>query len=312
MRKMMIASALALAAVTAPARIAWADPPAVTAPAMSKEQATFDKGLHKQTGDVPLPAAGAVLHLGDKYYFLGPDEAKKVLVDVWGNPPSEAEGVLGLVVPAGKTVFDNAWGAVITFNDSGYVTDDDADSADYDKILNDMKSGEAENNAERVKGGYKAIHLVGWAQPPSYDKANHSLIWARDLKFDGAPADTLNYDVRILGRKGVLSMNMLWDMPHLDEVRAAAQDFGKVATFTSGATYADYNAGTDKAAGYGLAGLVGLGVGVAVAKKVGLLALLLPFFKWIAIGAVALWASLKGFVARLFKRNKDTLEGQNP
>lgn len=305
MRKMVIASALALAAVTVPAQVALADAPA----AMSRDQATFDKGLHKQTGDVTIPGAGAVLHLGNQYYFLAADDARKVLVDVWGNPPSEADGVLGLVIPAGKTVFDNAWGAVITFKDSGYVTDDDADSADYDKILTDMKSGEADTNAERVKGGYKAIHLVGWAQPPSYDKANHSLIWARDLKFDGAPVDTLNYDVRILGRKGVLSMNMLWDMPHLAEVRAAAQDFGKVASFTGGSTYAEYNSGTDKAAGYGLAGLVGLGVGVAVAKKLGLLAIFFGFGKWILIGFAAVAAATRKWIGRLFGRKSDTLEG---
>ena len=36
-------------------------------------------------------------------------------------------------------------------------------------------------NAERVKAGYPAMQLVGWAQPPSYDAASHSLVWAREL-----------------------------------------------------------------------------------------------------------------------------------
>lgn len=300
-KTLIMASALALAAIAVPAPLAFAEPPAAAAK-MNADQIKFDKGLNKQTGDIQIPQANAVLHLGDKYYFLGPDEARKVLVDVWGNPPSEASDVLGLVVPAGKTVFDNAWGAVITFRDSGYVTDDDAGSADYDKVLTDMRSGEEENNAERTKGGYKAIHLVGWAQPPSYDKANHSLIWARELKIDGQPVDTLNYDVRVLGRKGVLSMNMLWDMDHLAEVRTAAADFGKVASFTSGSTYAEYNASTDKAAGYGLAGLVAGGVALAAAKKIGLLALLAPFFKWILLGLAAMGAAMKGFIGRLFGR----------
>ena len=267
------------------------------------------KSLHKQTGDVTIPAAGAVLHLGSKYYFLGPDEAKKVLVDLWGNPPSSVSDVLGLVMPADKTVLENSWGAVITWNDSGYVTDDDADSADYDKIMSDMRAGDPDVNTERQKAGYPAMHTVGWAQPPSYDKAAHSLIWARDFRIDGDKADLLNYDVRLLGRKGVLSMNMLWDMPHLNEVRAAAQDFGKVATFTTGATYAEYNSGTDKAAGYGLAGLVGLGVGVAVAKKLGFLGLLLVFGKkFLVIFAVA-GAAIAGWFRKLFRRKSDTLEG---
>lgn len=290
----MVAGALALAVTSVPARPAGADEPA----AIKAKQAAFTKSLHPQTGNVTVPGADAVLHLGSKYYFLGPEEAKRVLVDVWGNPPDAASDTLGLVMPAGSTVFDNVWGAVITFKDSGYVTDDDATSADYDKVLTDMRSGEEENNAERTKAGYKAMHLVGWAQPPSYDKANHSLIWARDLKFDGSPIDTLNYDVRVLGRKGVLSMNMIWDMPHLDEVRTAASDFGKVATFNSGLTYGDFDASTDKAAGYGLAGLVAGGVAVAAAKKLGLLAILLPFLKkgfiLILVAFAAAWRWIKG------------------
>lgn len=310
MKKIIAAGALLLAVTAMPARVALADPvPTATATASAADQAAFVKGLNKQTGDVTIPAANAVLHLGSKYYFLGPAEAKKVLVDLWGNPPSAVSDVLGLVMPADKSVLQSSWGAVITWDDSGYVTDDDADSADYAKIMADMKEGEGAVNAERQKAGYPAMNVLGWAQPPSYDKAAHSLIWARNFQIAGDSTQSLNYDVRLLGRKGVLSMNMLWDMPHLAEVRAAAQDFGKVATFSPGSTYADYNSGTDKAAGYGLAGLVGLGVGVAVAKKVGLLALLLPFFKWIAIGAVALFAGLKGFIGRLFGRKQDTLEG---
>ena len=308
MKKIIVAGAFLLAVSAVSAGFALADPapPKIAAPA---DQAAFEKSLHKQTGDVTIPAADAVLRLGNKYYFLGPDEAKKVLVDVWGNPPSAVSDVLGLVMPADKTVLENSWGAVITWDSSGYVTDDDADSADYDKIMTDMRSGEVDVNAERQKAGYPAMHVVGWAQPPSYDKAAHSLIWARDFRIDGDKADSLNYDVRLLGRKGVLSMNMLWDMPHLGEVRAAAQDFGKVAGFTGGSTYAEYNAGTDKAAGYGLAGLVGLGVGVAVAKKLGFLAILLGFGKWILIGFAAVAATARKWIGNLFGRNKDTLEG---
>ena len=221
-----------------------------------------------------------------------------------------ADGVLGIVMPADKTVLDNSWGAVITWNDSGYVTDDDAATANYDKVLDDIRAGEADDNAERQKQGYPGMHIVGWAQPPSYDKAQHSLIWARDFKIDGASADSLNYDVRVLGRKGVLSMNMLWDMPHLPEVRAAAADFGKVATFNAGSTYGEFNSSTDKAAGYGLAGLVAAGVGVAVAKKLGLLAVLLLFLKkgfvLLLVPLAAGWKRIK----RLFGRGGDDDGGQ--
>lgn len=260
----------------------------VAAPRIAPELLAFEQGLHKQSGDVAIPAAHALLHLGDHYYFLPAEEAKQVLTKVWGNPPDAADGVLGIVFERGTTIFDNVWGAVVTYEDSGYVPDKDAKTEDYDKVLDQIRSGEAETNAARQKGGYPAIHLVGWAQPPSYDPASHSLIWARDLQFSDAKVDGLNYDVRLLGRHGVLSLNMLSDMNHLGDVRAAAADFGRAASFDRGQTYADYDKSVDKTAQFGLAGLVAAGAGVVVAKKLGLLVLALGFGKkFLVLFAVA-------------------------
>lgn len=295
------ALALALIGVARPAA-------AQEDPAMARAMA-IERSLHPRNGDVAIPQAGATLHLGKAFYYLDPAEARKVLVDLWGNPPDAAEGVLGLVLPAGKTVTDNVWGGVVTYNGSGYVTDDDAKTADYDKVLADLREGEEDNNKERVKAGYPAMHLVGWAQPPSYDKATHSVIWARDIRATGEPVDLLNYDVRLLGRRGVLSLNMVSDMPHLDEVRAAAATFGRTAQYTTGATYAEFDeAKGDKRAGYGLAGLVAAGVGLAAAKKLGLLAIALGFGKkFIILFAVAA-AGLRKFFGKLVGR-KDKGDG---
>jgi uncharacterized membrane-anchored protein len=68
-------------------------------------------------------------------------------------------------------------------------------------------------------------------------------------------------------------------MSNLPAVREAAKDLGATVKFNPGSRYADFNSSTDKLADYGLAGLVAAGVGVAVAKKAGLLAILLIFFK---------------------------------
>ena len=268
--------------------------------------ATIEHGLRPQSGDIALPQAGATLHLGKDFYFLDAAQARQVLTELWGNPPSTADGVLGLVMPAGKSVMDETWGAVVTFQDSGYVTDDDASTADYDKILTQLREGEAEENEQRRAQGYPGMHLMGWAQPPSYDRATHAVIWARDLKIDGASADSLNYDVRVLGRKGVLSLNMLWDMPHLAEVRTAAATFGRTAQFTTGQAYADFDeAKGDKRAGYGLAGLVAAGVGVVAAKKLGLIALALGFGKKFLVLFAIAGAAISRFFKKLFGKKDE-------
>jgi uncharacterized membrane-anchored protein len=70
---------------------------------------------------------------------------------------------------------------VITYEDTGHVADTDAQSQDYGTVLKGMQEGSESQNAERKQAGFPAMHLVGWAQPPSYDAGNHSLIWAREL-----------------------------------------------------------------------------------------------------------------------------------
>jgi uncharacterized membrane-anchored protein len=300
--------ALGLASVLAAPAGAQNDT-AAAGPKISPEMVQFEKSLHKQTGDVAIPEAHAKLHLGDRYYFIPADEAKTVLTKVWGNPPDVADGTLGLVFEKGSTIFDSVWGAVVTFQDTGYVPDKDAKTQDYDKVLADMRTAEADDNAQRQKNGYPTMHLAGWAQQPSYDPATHSLIWARDLQVSGSKVDSLNYDVRLLGRKGVLSLNMLADMDHLSDVRTAAADFGKAASFEAGSTYADYDKSVDKTAEYGLAGLVAAGAGIVVAKKLGFLAILLGFKKFIIIGIAAIGATMRRWFGKLFGRNRDNLEG---
>lgn len=272
---------------------------AEAASAVPPELIALQKDLHPQTGDVQIPQAKAVMHLGDRYYFVPAADARRILVDAWHNPPSTAEGVIGMVFEKGTTVYNNVWGAVITYEDSGHVPDDDAAKQDYSAVLKNMQQGAEEQNAEREQAGYQPMHLVGWAQPPSYDAPNHSLIWAREFALEGDPVNGLNYDVRLLGRTGVLSLNMLASMNDLGNVRGAAQSFGKAVSFEPGAGYADYNSSSDKTADYGLAGLVAGGVALGVAKKIGFLAIILKFGKVILIGIAAAGAAVWQFVKRI-------------
>ncbi|HEY0621489.1 DUF2167 domain-containing protein [Sphingomonas sp.] len=272
---------------------------------LSAEAKAFLRSLRPVAGDVRIDAAKAVLHLGDRYYFLPAADAKRVLTEAWGNPPEAVSDVLGLVMEKGKSPLDDAWGAVITYRDTGYVSDSDAASQDYEAVLQSMKDGEAEENAQRKAAGFPTLNLVGWAQPPSYDARAHSLVWARELASSDSKIHGLNYDVRLLGRSGVLSLNMVATMPMLAQVRTAANSFGQAVDFETGARYADYNAATDKAAGYGLAGLVGGGAAVAVAKKAGILVLLAKFWKLILVGAVAIGGGALAMFRRLFGRREE-------
>jgi len=274
--------------------------PAAAEEALPPEAEAFLDSLHPRSGTVALPEAQATLDLGDDYLFYGPEDARRIIVDAWGNPPEQGEGVLGLVMPAGTTPLSDAWGAVVTYEETGYVADDDAAEADYDAILSDLKAATEASNADRTAAGYPSMNVVGWAQNPNYDKASHSVVWARNLRIDGQAVNSLNYDVRSLGRKGVLSMNLISAMPELASVRLAARDFASHAHFDTGARYEDFDPSTDAKAEYGVAGLVAAGVGVAAAKKLGILAILLKFLKPILIGVVVFFGAFWKKIKRLF------------
>lgn len=248
---------------------------------------SFVESLDYQQGAIELPAAQTKLTLPAGFYFLSTKDAVRVLVEAWKNPPSAGNGTLGMIFPADVTPIDGAaWGAQITFESDGYVSDEDAAAINYDDLLSDMKASTVESSKQRVEQGFAPIELIGWASPPYYDSAAHKLHWAKELKFGTEDAHTLNYNVRVLGRHGVLNINFIAGMNQVDQIKAAIPAVMTMAEFEYGARYADYVPGTDKLAAYGIAGLIS---GV-VLKKVGLLGLALVFlqkFWFLGIAAVA-------------------------
>ncbi|HRC87566.1 MAG TPA: DUF2167 domain-containing protein, partial [Thermoanaerobaculia bacterium] len=187
-----------------------------------------------------------------------------------------------------------------TYDDDGYVTDSDAEEIDYSDLLSTMQKATEKENEKRAKDGYEAVHLVGWAEPPSYDKASHKLYWAKDLQFGDGANHTLNYNIRVLGRKGVLVLNAVAGMDQLTSVKHDMQKVLGFVEFTDGHRYADYKPGIDKAAGYGLAALVAGGIAAKTGLLKGLLAGILAFKKLIVVGV----AGIGSYFARLFKRKK--------
>jgi uncharacterized membrane-anchored protein len=263
------------------------------------EDTKFVESLDYKSGVVPLNAGGVQLNVPKGFYYLSPEDTRRVLVDAWRNPPGVAEGVLGMILPANKTPLEDAWGAIIRFDEDGYVSDEEAAKIDYGAMLKEMQQSTEENSKERVRQGFPGIRLVGWASSPYYDQASHKLHWAKELEFTDAPEQhTLNYDVRALGRTGVLSLNFIAEMPQLGEIKRVIPAVMAMPEFTVGSRYEDFVPGADKVAAYGIGALVA----GKVAAKTGLLVLALAFLKkgWILIFLVA--AGAWRYLSRFFRR----------
>lgn len=285
-----------------PAEQAETEQSAADEKASSEEQAYMEwarglwESLNRQTGEIEIEAANATMNVPEDFYFLNGADAEKVLVDVWGNPPNQQ--VLGMLFPQSVTPFDaESWAVTVEYEQDGYVSDEDADKMDYQELLEQMQADSDASNPERIEMGYGEIKLVGWASAPFYDKTQNKMHWAKELNFDGAEANTLNYNIRVLGRKGVLVLNFIADMDQQATIEQNLDTVLAMANFDQGARYADFNPDVDEVAAYGLGALV---AGKVLAKT-GFLAVALVFLKKFGIFIVV---GIGALLQAVFKRRK--------
>lgn len=237
----------------------------------------------QQTASVKVPEG----------YKFADGASTRRMMQALGEPSSGRE--MGLMVP---TAEDANWSVFFEFSPDGYVKDDDKDKLDADKLLKAITQGNDRANQERKRMGNPPLNIVGWEQKPNYDPVTHNLEWAIRAESMGRPI--LNYNTRLLGRRGVMQVVLVCDPDELSATLPKFKDLLSGYSYQQGETYAEYRPG-DKVAKYGLAALI-TGGAVAVAAKTGLLAAVVLFFKkaWklLVIGLIA----ILGVIKKLFGR----------
>jgi uncharacterized membrane-anchored protein len=259
------------------------------------------KRIKYQEGQITIGNGLATLNLSESYRYVDPAGSETILTGLWGNPPSNQK-TLGMIVPGNFDPFNGmAWCVVISYDEDGYVKDDDAEKINYDELLKEMQEGTKKASEMRVKEGYPSISLVGWAATPFYDRQTHKMYWAKEIKFGDQNEDnTLNYNLRLLGRSGVLVLNAVASIKQLQDIEKATPDILGMVNFNPGKRYSDYKPGVDKIATYGLAALVAGGVAAKTGFFKGLLMSILALKKFIIIAVVAVIA----FIKKLFGKKK--------
>jgi uncharacterized membrane-anchored protein len=294
---------LALAAALAGGPVYPAATPTPDLGARVAELRRLAASIHLQSGSVTLKGGLATVTLPESFRYVGPADTETVLERIWGNPTQK--DVLGMIVPANfDALRPSSWAVILTYADDGYVKDADASKVDYRDLLQKMKEAVQAASKAREKAGYPSIELVGWAAPPRYDAVAHKLYWAKEIRFGGQPQTTLNYGIRILGRRGVLVLNAVAPMAQLKEVEDATPTLLAMVDFKEGNRYADFKQGTDKVATYGIAALVAGGIAAKAGLLKGLWVGILALKKFVILGALAL--------ARYFKRIWNWIRGNSP
>ena len=269
-------------------------------PAATRADAVQDPSTDAAPGSLPWRAGPAAIALGHGvrlelpagYQFLAQPQAGQLMTKL-GNLYND--NLLGLVISTSESGEAQDYLITLRYDEEGYVKDDE--ELEGEALLDAMREGENEYNEERKRGGFAPIHADGWQETPRYDKAKHQVIWALLLSNPDAPQEgrSINFNTRVLGRKGYVSINLVTDPAQLSRYKPAAATILASTSFVAGMRYEDFDAKSDKVAEYGLTGLVlgGVGLGLAKLAKVGLLA------KFGKVLIAALFAGKKAIFALL-------------
>ena len=259
----------------------------------------FLRSLKFQSGKISLPGGIAELNLPNDFRYLDPNDTGRLLSEGWGNPPGVK--TLGMILPASvNPLGGQGWGVIITYSEDGHVNDADAESIDYAALLKDMQENQQQANQQRKEQNLSTLTLTGWAENPTYDQASRKLYWAMDLLVDDLGKHSLNYNIRILGRQGVLVLTAVAGMEQLEAIKAEMPAVLAFTNFTSGNAYADFNESTDKVAAYGLAALVAGGAAAKLGLFAKLFAVAVAFKKVIILGVIGAGMAIR----RIFGRGK--------
>ena len=217
--------------------------------------------------------------------------------DLMKQMGNDAEGVVAAILPPAGTA---NWIIVIEAADIGYVSDEDADELDATAMLEQFKTGAIQQNVERHKLGVPDLFVDGWSERPRYEQTLHHLVWGIDAH--DSNGRVINFFTRILGRNGILSVNLIDEPAHIEQSKQEALAILNAVHYRAGSRYADHASG-DRDSGMGLKALVLGGAGLAIAKKGGILIAILLFLKK---GFIIVLAAVGGFFKWLFGRKQAT------
>lgn len=243
----------------------------------------------------------ASIELDPEFIFLDAEDTKQMSLD-YGDPVSGFE--VGSIFPMDD---NQTWAVFFDYEETGHIKDDEKEKINAKALLKSYKDGAEEANKERQPGD--RYYVTGWDIEPFYDEKTNNLTWSLLLE-DENKETFLNYNTRILTREGNISVILVTD-PNNREIDKQILDekILSMLNVKDGNKYSDFDKSTDKEAGFGLSTLILGGAGLAVAKKAGLLAVILAFGKKFGIliiaGVAAIWSFLR-------KKKKNTSDPVDP
>lgn len=224
----------------------------------------------KTPTNIQLPVSGAVITNLPGYVMVLAKDARRLQELSDGQLIESIEGMA--IDP------DTESSVLFQWLPEGYVALDDWSQVDPNEFLAQIQNNDTVANVKRKQLGLQTLSTTGWRQTPKLNSNTHTVSWIIvGQSSDGK--EIMNAVALKLGRYGYEKIVWISDTTKIaskNDLLVAESAF----EFKKGARYDDYVAGTDRAAEYGIAGLVAGALGVKLLKATGGIALLAAFKKF--------------------------------
>ncbi len=194
------------------------------------------QGLVAINQDVALDVPG-------RYCLLGAQEARRVLTELWNNPPLLAADVEGLLLPRTTRLEESPWAAVVRYTALGHVDDSDAATLDFGDVLHALKVANLANMMAQAQNRSRILRIDSWAASPTYDAAAHTLFLPVRLDAGDREQSRLNYSMRKFGRHGALGVSVAAAIGTLNDLAPEMRRISDMVRFSEGSRYSDHKPG---------------------------------------------------------------------
>lgn len=233
--------------------------PQADAPIIEKLNHQLDSLENKikyHTGNITLAGGKFNLRVPDEFLFIDAVQSRYILEELWGNLPDTE--VAGMIVRKGfqPSRLINDYSFVIGYSDIGHVSSQKGTELNHDKLLAQLKENMARSNESRINMGLNTMSVTGWVMVPYFDQYKKALYWATRISANGTEEEILNYNLRLMGKTGVIKINAVATLDQLPDIKKALPLIIAQTRFTAEEAFDAYNEGKDKESQYDMAALI--------------------------------------------------------
>lgn len=205
---------------------------------------SLDQVLKFHSGKIKFAEQSVRLTVPANHYFIDAPQSKFILENLWGN--AQDEEVLGMIVRSDflPNETNNDYSFVISYSPTGYISSAERVEFDHNDLLHQIQEQLQASNKLRVEQGLNVLQAENWVMVPYFDNYKKALYWATELKVNGSEESLINYNLRLLGKDGVIKINAVGTMDQLGKIKQVLPYLLAQTEFLEGFRYNEYNADT--------------------------------------------------------------------